>query len=119
KRTLVYCGWDAEEPGLIGSTEWVEDHRSELQQKSVAYINTDGNSRGYLGAGGSHSLQAMVAQVAHSVTDPQKGVSVAERRIAANNYRGGDNSFTLSALGSGSDYTPFIQHTGIASLNLG
>lgn len=119
KRTLVYCGWDAEEPGLIGSTEWVEDHRDELQQKAVAYINTDGNSRGYLGAGGSHSLQAMVSQVAHSVTDPQKGVSVAERRKAANAVRGGENSFTLSALGSGSDYTPFIQHSGIASLNLG
>src|SRR6056297_509267 len=119
KRTLVYCAWDAEEPGLIGSTEWVEDHKKELQQKVVAYINTDGNSRGYLGAGGSHSLQAMVSQVANAVTDPQKGVSVAERRKAANVMRGGDNSFKLSALGSGSDYTPFIQHTGIASLNLG
>ncbi|MEC7264688.1 MAG: transferrin receptor-like dimerization domain-containing protein [Bacteroidota bacterium] len=119
KRTLVYCAWDAEEPGLIGSTEWVEDHMGELKQKAVAYINTDGNSRGYLGVGGSHSLQAMVTQVANSVTDPQKGVSVAERRMAANSFRGGDNSFKLSALGSGSDYTPFIQHTGIASLNLG
>lgn len=119
KRTLVYCAWDAEEPGLIGSTEWVEDHIPELKEKAVAYINTDGNSRGYLGAGGSHSLQAMVSQVAHAVTDPQKGVSVAERRKAANVMRGGDNSFKLSALGSGSDYTPFIQHTGIASLNLG
>ncbi|AEM72226.1 Glutamate carboxypeptidase II [Allomuricauda ruestringensis DSM 13258] len=119
KRTLVYCAWDAEEPGLIGSTEWVEDHIPELKEKAVAYINTDGNSRGYLGAGGSHSLQAMVSQVAHAVTDPQKGVSVAERRKAANVIRGGDNTFALSALGSGSDYTPFIQHTGIASLNLG
>jgi N-acetylated-alpha-linked acidic dipeptidase len=119
KRTLVYCAWDAEEPGLIGSTEWVEDHIPELKEKAVAYINTDGNSRGYLGAGGSHSLQAMVSQVAHDVTDPQKGVSVAERRKAANVMRGGDNSFKLSALGSGSDYTPFIQHTGIPSLNLG
>jgi len=119
KRTLVYCAWDAEEPGLIGSTEWVEDHIPELKEKAVAYINTDGNSRGYLGAGGSHSLEAMVSQVANAVTDPQKGVSVAERRKAANVMRGGDNSFKLSALGSGSDYTPFIQHTGIASLNLG
>lgn len=119
KRTLVYCGWDAEEQGLLGSTEWVEDHRKELQQKAVAYINTDGNSRGYLGAGGSHSLQAMVAQVAHAVKDPQKGVSVAERRIAANLSQGREGTFTLSALGSGSDYTPFIQHSGIASLNLG
>nr|WP_297788770.1 transferrin receptor-like dimerization domain-containing protein [uncultured Allomuricauda sp.] len=119
KRTLVYCAWDAEEPGLIGSTEWVEDHIPELKEKAVAYINTDGNSRGYLGVGGSHSLQAMVSQVANAVIDPQKGVSVAERRKAANVMRGGDNSFKLSALGSGSDYTPFIQHTGIASLNLG
>lgn len=119
KRTLVYCAWDAEEPGLIGSTEWVEDHIPELKEKAVAYINTDGNSRGYLGAGGSHTLQAMVSQVAHAVTDPQKGVSVAERRKAANMMRGGDDSFKLSALGSGSDYTPFIQHTGIPSLNLG
>ncbi|MBO0341010.1 transferrin receptor-like dimerization domain-containing protein [Flagellimonas profundi] len=119
KRTMVYCAWDAEEPGLIGSTEWVEDHIPELKEKAVAYINTDGNSRGYLGVGGSHSLQAMVGQVANAVTDPQKGVSVAERRKAANVMRGGDNSFKLSALGSGSDYTPFIQHTGIASLNLG
>ena len=119
KRTLVYCAWDAEEPGLIGSTEWVEDHIPELKEKAVAYINTDGNSRGYLGAGGSHSLQAMVGQVANVVTDPQKGVSVAERRLAANSLRGGDSTFKLFALGSGSDYTPFIQHTGIASLNLG
>jgi len=119
KRTLVYCGWDAEEEGLLGSTEWVEDHRSELQQKAVAYINTDGNSRGYLGAGGSHTLEAMVAQVAQAVKDPQKGVSVAERRIAANLFQGKEGRFTLSALGSGSDYTPFIQHSGIASLNLG
>ena len=119
KRTLVYCAWDAEEPGLIGSTEWVEDHKKELQQKVVAYINTDGNGRGFLGAGGSHSLQAMVKEVAGTVKDPQTGVSVKERRIAAQMVNGGDDAFSLYALGSGSDYTPFIQHAGIASLNLG
>ncbi|MEP3208736.1 MAG: transferrin receptor-like dimerization domain-containing protein [Maribacter sp.] len=119
KRTLVYCAWDAEEPGLIGSTEWVEDHKTELQQKVVAYINTDGNGRGFLGAGGSHSLQAMVGEVAGAVTDPQKGVSIKERRIAVDMVRGGTEDFELYALGSGSDYTPFIQHAGIASLNLG
>lgn len=119
KRTLVYCAWDAEEPGLIGSTEWVEDHKKELQQKVVAYINTDGNGRGFLGAGGSHSLQAMVKEVAGTVNDPQTGVSVKERRIAAQMVNGGDDAFSLYALGSGSDYTPFIQHAGIASLNLG
>jgi N-acetylated-alpha-linked acidic dipeptidase len=119
KRTLVYCGWDAEEPGLIGSTEWVEDHLEELREKAVAYINTDGNGRGFLGAGGSHSLQTMVSEVAASVTDPQTGVSVKERQAARNLVNGGDGEFELYALGSGSDYTPFIQHAGIASLNLG
>ncbi len=119
KRTLVYCAWDAEEPGLIGSTEWVEDHKKEIQQKVVAYINTDGNGRGFFGAGGSHSLQAMVGEVAGTVTDPQRGVSIKERRNAADMVNGGTGEFGLSALGSGSDYTPFIQHAGIASLNIG
>ena len=118
-RTLVYCGWDAEEPGLIGSTEWVEDHLQELQQKAVAYINTDGNGRGFLGAGGSHSLQTMVSEAAASVPDPQTGVSVRERLAALGQANGGTGDFELYALGSGSDYTPFIQHAGIASLNLG
>ena len=119
KRTLIYCAWDAEEPGLIGSTEWVEDHLEELQQKTVAYINTDGNGRGFLGAGGSHSLQAMVKEVAADVMDPQKGVSVAERLGARDLLNGGDGNPGLSALGSGSDYTPFIQHAGIAAINIG
>lgn len=119
KRTLIYCGWDAEEPGLIGSTEWVEDHREELQEKTVAYINTDGNGRGFLRVGGSHSLQAYVKETAKAVTDPQKGVSIYERVGALNMIRGGNGELSLYALGSGSDYTPFIQHAGIASLNLG
>ncbi len=118
-RTLVYAGWDAEEPGLIGSTEWVEEHREELKKKAVAYINTDGNGRGFLSAGGSHTLQAMVAEVADAVTDPQKKVSVKERKLARQLVQGGEDEFELYALGSGSDYTPFIQHAGIASLNLG
>ncbi|MGK0495419.1 MAG: N-acetylated-alpha-linked acidic dipeptidase, partial [Maribacter sp.] len=97
----------------------VEDHKKELQQKVVAYINTDGNGRGFLGAGGSHSLQAMVKEVAGTVKDPQTGVSIKERKIARQMVSGGDDTFNLYALGSGSDYTPFIQHAGIASLNLG
>jgi N-acetylated-alpha-linked acidic dipeptidase len=119
KRTIVYCAWDAEEPGLIGSTEWVEDNKTELQEKTVAYINTDGSGRGFFSAGGSHSLQAMVMEVAKSVTDPQKNVSVYERRSAIDMLNGEDGEVKLYALGSGSDYTPFIQHAGIASLNLG
>jgi N-acetylated-alpha-linked acidic dipeptidase len=119
KRTLVYCAWDAEEPGLIGSTEWVEDHKKELQEKVVAYINTDSNGRGFLYAGGSHTLQAMVMEVSDDVVDPQTGVSVRERRNAVDLLNGGDGNPGLYALGSGSDYTPFIQHAGIAALNLG
>ena len=118
KRTLIYCAWDAEEPGLIGSTEWVEDHLEELQQKTVAYINTDGNGRGFLGQGDLIPLQAMVKEVAADVMDPQKGVSVAERLGARDLLNGGDGNPGLYALGSGSDYTPFIQHAGIAALIL-
>lgn len=122
KRTLVYCAWDAEEPGLLGSTEWVEDHAAELSRHAVAYINTDGNGRGYLSAGGSHSLEAMMEGIAEDVIDPQTKVSVKDRKKAlevrqngTENYKG----FRLYALGSGSDYTPFIQHLGIPALNLG
>ncbi len=119
KRTVVYCAWDAEEPGLIGSTEWVEDHQAELKKHAVAYINTDGNGRGFLEVGGSHTLEEMVKQVAMTINDPQTNVSVGARKKAANEVEGKEGDFKLSALGSGSDYTPFIQHTGIPSLNLG
>ncbi|MGB6152912.1 MAG: transferrin receptor-like dimerization domain-containing protein, partial [Pricia sp.] len=94
-------------------------HREELQQKAVAYINTDGNGRGFLSAGGSHSLQHMVGEVAEAVEDPQTGVSVKERKIASQLVEDGSEDFELYAVGSGSDYSPFIQHAGIASLNLG
>lgn len=129
KRTLVYCAWDGEEPGLIGSTEWVEDHAVELQQKCVAYINTDGNGRGFLDAGGSHALEVLMNEIAATVTDPQTKVSVLQRRLAAEALRAGSASekqaamntttFRLDALGSGSDYSPFLQHLGLPVLNLG
>jgi len=128
KRTLVYCAWDGEEPGLLGSTEWVEDHDKELQQKAVAYINTDGNERGFLGMGGSHALTKLMDGIAKDVTDPQTKVSVYERAKAmavVNAAPAGrkaaleKKSITLFALGSGSDYSPFFQHLGVPSLNLG
>ncbi|MDF9796985.1 N-acetylated-alpha-linked acidic dipeptidase [Catalinimonas alkaloidigena] len=121
KRTLIYCGWDAEEPGLLGSTEWVEDHLRELKEKAVAYINSDSNGRGFLYAGGSHTLEKFFGQIARDVDDPQTDLTVAERRNARLMTQGEDesNGIKLSALGSGSDYTPFIQHAGIASLNIG
>lgn len=122
KRTIMYCAWDGEEPGLIGSTEWVEAHADELSKKAVVYINTDDNIRGFLFAGGSHTLNSFMESVAQSVTDPEKKVSVLERQKAAIMVKDGMKKykgFRLDALGSGSDYTPFLQHVGISSLNLG
>ncbi|HEV8332940.1 MAG TPA: M28 family metallopeptidase [Steroidobacteraceae bacterium] len=136
KRTLVYTSWDGEEPGLLGSTEWAEGHAEELQRKAVVYINSDGNTRGFLSVGGSHSLQRLVNEVAKDVQDPQTKVSVKERLDALSmvkGYRKGASSddkdgarkaaagddFTLGALGSGSDFTPFLQHLGLTTLNLG
>ncbi len=128
KRTLVYCAWDAEEPGLIGSTEWVEDHAAELKQKAVVYINSDGNGRGFLSAAGSHGLETMIDGIAKDVTDPQTNVSVFERLKArdivnaASDKARKDNmakkSMSIGALGSGSDYSAFLQHAGIPSLNI-
>ncbi len=128
KRTIVYTAWDAEEPALLGSTEWAEHHGAELQQKAVLYINTDGNGRGYLGAGGSHSLERLVNQVARVVDDPESRQTVWRRAQAARIRFGtpvqrrearerGD--LRIDALGSGSDYTPFLQHLGVATLNIG
>lgn len=136
QRTLVYASWDGEEPGLLGSTEWAETHAKELQQKAVLYVNSDTNGRGFLGAGGSHSLQHLVNQVADGVRDPETHVSVAERlrahmlvdgsapgaspaakEVARLAGQGGD--LPLAALGSGSDYSAFLEHLGIASLDLG
>jgi len=122
KRTIVYAGWDGEEPGLLGSTEWAEAHADELRQKAVAYINSDGNGRGFLGVGGSHQLARFVTQIAADVPDPETGVTALARLKAAMGVRGmpvptGD--LDISPLGSGSDYTPFLQHLGIPALNMG
>ena len=128
KRTVVYAAWDSEEQGLIGSTEWAEHHAGELVDKAVAYINTDGNSRGFVRIGGSHVLEKLANEIMHDVTDPQTGVSVAERLRARIEVNGNDEAraelrnradLRISPLGSGSDYTPFLQHLGIASLNIG
>jgi N-acetylated-alpha-linked acidic dipeptidase len=129
RRTIVYAAWDGEEPGLLGSTEWVETHAPELLQKAVVYINSDGNGRGFLGAAGSHGLERFVNEVASPVTDPQMNVSVVERARASAISRAKTPDerkeardcagIAIGALGSGSDYTPFLQHLGIASLSIG
>jgi N-acetylated-alpha-linked acidic dipeptidase len=128
-RTLVYCSWDGEEAGLLGSTEWLETHQKELQQKAVIYINSDGNGRGFLSAEGSHALEPLMDEISKTVIDPQSKVSVFERQKAdqvlnaksteAKKKLLSENNLKLDALGSGSDYSSFIQHAGIPSLNLG
>ena len=131
RRTLVYASWDGEEAGLLGSTEWVETHAVELAAKAVAYVNSDSNSHGFLGAGGSHSLQHLVNEVAAGVRDPVDGATVlaharaheivaqrrTDRHLARTLLDGAD--LPLEPLGSGSDFTPFLQHIGVPSLNFG
>jgi N-acetylated-alpha-linked acidic dipeptidase len=128
KRSIVFAAWDGEEQALLGSTEWVEDHAALLTKNAVAYINSDSNSRGLLGAGGSHSLERLVNEIANVVPEPKKGGTVADR-VRANAVLNGTpeqrtlardtKQFEIAPLGSGSDYSPFLQHLGIASLDLG
>ena len=128
RRTVVYAAWDAEEPGLLGSTEWAEHHAEALREHAAVYINSDSNSRGFLRAGGSHALETLVNQVAGEVEDPQTGVSVGERLLAFRRVNGNRTEYErlqssgrlrIAALGSGSDYSPFLQHLGVSSLNVG
>jgi len=128
KRTLVYAAWDGEEPALLGSTEWVEAHGDELAKYAVAYLNTDSNGRGFLGVGGSHSLEKLINGVMKDVEDPETKLTVWKRaQLAAIRYGTPDArrdararaDLRIEALGSGSDFTPFLQHAGVATLNLG
>jgi len=133
KRTLVYASWDAEEPGLIGSTEWAEEHADELQKKAVVYVNSDTNGKGFLGAEASHDLQRLVNQVSADVPDPETHISVGARLRAGVQVEALTNprmekdakaaasgaDIPVGALGSGSDYSTFLQHLGLASINLG
>jgi len=129
KRTIIFCAWDAEEPGLIGSTEWAEQHADELKHHAVVYINSDTNGRGYFGAEGSHTLEKFINDVARDVQDPETKLSVWKRAQLRQIGRSGDASerqearsradLRIGALGSGSDYGAFLQHDGVASLNLG
>jgi N-acetylated-alpha-linked acidic dipeptidase len=129
RRTLIYCAWDGEEEGLLGSTEWAEEHASELRQHAAMYINSDSNDRGYLSAEGSHSLQKFIDGVGADIEDPEKNMPVEKRlrlylisRTPSKEYRealrrGAD--IRIGALGSGSDYSAFVDHLRIASLDLG
>ena len=141
RRTLVYASWDGEEPGLLGSTEWAEAHGAELQRKAVLYINSDTNTRGFLRPEGSHSLQHLLNDVARTVKDPETGVSsqarlrarmlvdgyekdptdekdVAEEKAREARIAAVGADLAIGALGSGSDYTPFLQHLGVTTLSI-
>ena len=130
-RTLIYASWDGEEPGLLGSTEWAETHAEELQRHAVLYLNSDENSRGFWNPGGSDALQRFANEVGAAVKDPQTGVSVRDRlrarlQVQALDGVAGDDvkaataggDLLLDPLGSGSDFSPFLQHLGIATLNI-
>jgi N-acetylated-alpha-linked acidic dipeptidase len=133
KRTIVYCFWDGEEPGLLGSTEWAEAHADELQQKAAVYLNSDSNGRGYLEVEGSHTLERFLNGVAKDIQDPEANVSVWKRlqaarlamppmgpeAAAARTEARTRPDLRIGALGSGSDYTAFLDHLGISSINLG
>ena len=129
KRTIILCAWDGEEPGLLGSTEWVETHLDELRQHGVAYINSDSNERGFLFAGGTHDLQHLINDVGRDIQDPEKHIPVQQRarleRIArAHNAEERSEirkseDLRIGALGDGSDYTAFMDHAGISTLDIG
>ncbi|MGC9292399.1 MAG: transferrin receptor-like dimerization domain-containing protein [Acidobacteriaceae bacterium] len=129
RRTILYCVWDGEEPGLLGSTEWAETHLEELKQHAVLYVNSDTNDRGFLSMEGSHSLQQFINGVAQDIPDPEKKMSVWQRaRLRAIARAKGDKekdairqraNLRIRALGDGSDYATFLDHAGIPSLDLG
>jgi N-acetylated-alpha-linked acidic dipeptidase len=129
KRTIIYCAWDGEEPGLLGSTEWVESHAEELRKHAVVYINSDSNARGYFSLEGSHTLEHFINDVARDVQDPETKLSVWKRdqlkeiedaktpeevRELRNRH-----DLRLDMLGGGSDHAPFINFAGVASLGIG
>ncbi len=127
KRTIIYALWDGEEPGLLGSTEWVETHADELTAKAAVYVNSDNSGRGFLSVSGSHILERLVEEIAKDVIDPQTKVPVGTRARArsladatpeARRELRQSNQLHISAMGSGSDYTPFIQHLGVPSLDI-
>ena len=129
RRTIIICAWDGEEPALLGSTEWAETHADELKEKTVLYLNSDSNSKGFLTVGGSHSLERFANEVARDVPDPTRNKTVLNALRARRIERARTDEdrkeaseradLRIEALGSGSDFTPFLQHLGIASLNTG
>src|SRR2546423_3034636 len=128
KRTIIYCAWDGEERGLLGSVEWVEAHVDELKKHAIAYINSDSSERGFVSADGTQDLQSFISDVAKDVQDPKTKMSVFQRshlnKIAkAKNAEErkdlrGRKDLVVEALGDGSDFTAFQDYAGISTLNV-
>jgi len=112
----------------LGSVEWVETHRQELQQHAVAYLNSDGNERGFLDAGGTQDLQTVVSEVAKDIQDPETKMTVFQRSHlsaiadAKNDEERKDlhkrTDLVLDALGDGSDFTAFQDFAGISTVSI-
>jgi N-acetylated-alpha-linked acidic dipeptidase len=127
KRTIVYCAWDGEEPGLLGSVEWAETHADELRKHAVAYINSDSNGRGVLGAEGSHTLEKLVNDVAHDVQDPETKLTVWKRwqldsiKSASSDEERQElrqrKDIRIGISGGGSDHAGFQNFLGIAVID--
>ncbi len=135
KRTIVFCSWDGEEEGLIGSTEWVEDHPEQLAH-AVAYFNTDVGVAGpNFEASAVPSLKEFVRQVTKEVPSPKGGTvyevwkqdqagAAARHALGVQEHAPTEaavigNDVRIGDLGSGSDFTPFIQHLGVPSTDIG
>jgi N-acetylated-alpha-linked acidic dipeptidase len=134
RRTIVLCSWDGEEYGLIGSTEWAEEYADELKEKAVAYLNMDAAVSGaHFGASSVPSLWKLIRGATRDIRDPKTGKSIYQQwqdrsresrpePVLTDAQTGSDVNIAearIGALGSGSDYTPFLQHLGISSLDMG
>jgi N-acetylated-alpha-linked acidic dipeptidase len=129
KRTIIYCAWDGEEPGLLGSVEWVETHVKELQKKAAAYVNSDSNERGYFFAGGTQDLEKFISGIARDVEDPETHMTAFDRSHLSSIADAKDaeerkdlrarNDLVVPALGDGSDFTAFQDFAGISTLDIG
>jgi N-acetylated-alpha-linked acidic dipeptidase len=128
KRTIIYCAWDGEEPGLLGSVEWVETHVDELKKHAIAYINSDSNNRGFIDTGGTQDLESFISSVARDIQDPETKMTAFERAHLESigsaktadekKERRNRNNLVVDALGDGSDFTAFQDFAGISTLNV-
>ena len=130
RRTILYASWDAEEYGLVGSTEWAEEHADEIGEKAVLMLNVDSAVGGpNLDFDGIPSLRSLALGAAADVTDPRTGKSLADGWLAKQRADWAENAPVdldrdgvdpaarfepmMNPLGSGSDYTPFVDHLGV------